>query len=137
MPNFCIKESMIHMPVWVENPTDKPLTWRYDNEYTTFDPGMFRDLNTNEMWPVPYQIAVHFKKSLPELIIHITKPEEKEEEVVNIKDLENKPLEEMNIQELRHLGKSKGMTFHRNLKRADIIGKLTATTEEQDQKPAE
>jgi len=140
MPNFCIKESAIHMPVWVENPTDKPLTWRYDNEYTTFDPGIYRDLNTNELWAVPLEIAVHFQRSLPELVIHTTKPKEKKERVVDVKDIENKPLTEMTIQELRALGHSMNITFHRNLNKAAIIKLLTPTTEpelEAEEKPAE
>lgn len=129
---------MIHMPVWVENPTSKPLTWRYDNEYTTFDPGMFRDLNTNEMWPVPFEIAVHFQKSLPELIIHTVKPVEKKEDKINVEDLKGKPLEDMDIKELRALGHSMGLTFNRNLTKANIIKKLTPVEQPSDeQQPTE
>lgn len=125
MPNFCVKESAIHMPVWVENPTAKNLTWRYDNEYTTFAPGLFRDLNTDEIWPVPFEIAVHFQKSLPELVIHTTKPTEQKEPEVDVESLKGKPLEELDIKELRALGHSMGLTFNRNLTKATIIKKLT------------
>lgn len=122
MPNFSINEALIHMPVWVENPTQKHLTWRYDSEYTTFTPGFYRNLETNQLWPMDFSIAIHFQKSLPELVIHTTKPTDKKKEVVT--DTTVKGLSEMTMQELRAYGKEKGHTFKVGITKEDLLKEL-------------
>lgn len=124
MPNFSVKEDAVHMPVWVENPTDRHLTWRYDSEYTTFTPGFFRNQETGELWPMAFSIAIHFQKSLPELKIHTTKPVLESKKAVNVDELQEKPISSMTMQELRAYGKSKGKTFPVGVTKGVIIAEL-------------
>ena len=132
MPNFSTHERLVSTPVWVENPTDKPLTWRYDNEYTTFEPGFFRDLNTNEVWCMDVSIAVHFKKSLPELVIHTIRPENDVVLKVKVaKKVEQETPEDglpvfttMSMQDLRAYGKEKGKTFRVGITKAELVKEL-------------
>jgi len=126
MPNFSVNEQSIHMPVWVENPTPHNLTWRYDSEYTTFTPGFFRNLETDELWPMDISLAVHFQKSLPALKFHTVKPVVGAKKAIVIEDLEDKPVAEMSMQELRLLGKKYGKTFAVGMKKEAVQAELQA-----------
>ena len=124
MPNFSVNEGMIHRPVWVENPTDKHHTWRYDSEYTTFVPGFFRNLETNELWAMDQMIAIHFQRSIPELVIHTTRPTV--EMLSGKKEEGEKTLQTMTMQELRAYGKGKGHTFKVGITKEDLVKELEA-----------
>lgn len=127
MPNFSTNISIIVSPVWVENTGSEPVSWRYDSEYTTFPVGMYRDLVTEELWPMDMAIAVHFAKSLPTLKIHTIKPVKSiKKEKLEPEALEEKPIAEMSMQELRHLGKLKGKTFRVGISKAEIVAELSS-----------
>ena len=128
MPNFSVNKHIVSSPVWVENPTSEPLTWRYNSEYTTFAPGFFRNLTSGELWCMDHSIAVFFQKSLPALVIHLSEPTEEQVSRKKVKEVSTeKSLEEMTMQELRAYGKAKGgVKFRVGITKEEIIQELQA-----------
>lgn len=126
MPNFSVNEQAIHMPVWVENPTPHNLTWRYDSEYTTFTPGFYRNLETDELYPMDISIAVHFQKSLPALKFHTVKPVIGKKAKPAAEDLAGKSIDAMTMQELRILGKQHGKKFPVGMSKEAVLAEVKA-----------